>query len=438
MNIEQQNAPETRNRSLRSFRRVFPNRHAILPVIHVESLDQALRNAGIARKEGCDGVFFINHGMAHGRLLEILSASRRALQDWWIGVNCLDLHAVKVFHEMTAEVGGVWVDNAMIDERVTAQQQAESIKSARLESGWEGLYFGGVAFKYQRHVADLARAAHHAMRYMDVVTTSGTGTGQAAACEKIVALRQAMGGHPLAIASGITPDNVSAYLDAADCFLVATGISSSFTDFDRGRVRALVQAVRSVDRNHELGREGENLANGSPQVRSVCFVCEWNEGRSVHLALSTRMQLKAAGSRITVTSAGLSQGGHINALRREFLLNTGVPSAEITGHAATVLDTEHVSCDLILVAERQMQQRILNERPDLRGKVMTVKGFALGYAPDNEALSESESRIEDAGGHSSAEKLALYTELEELAACSAHRLLLIEGTYAEATSNETG
>ena len=47
-----------------------------------------------------------------------------------------------------------------------------------------------------------------------------------------MAVKSAFGDVPLAIASGITPDNVHPYLDYADCYLVATGIGSSFSDLD--------------------------------------------------------------------------------------------------------------------------------------------------------------------------------------------------------------
>lgn len=105
------------------------------------------------------------------------------------------------------------------------------------------LYFGGVAFKYQRHVEDFESACRVATRYMDVVTTSGPGTGHAAEVEKIRRMKAALGVIPLAIASGVTPENVADYLPHADCFLVATGISRSFTELDPARVRSLIAAV---------------------------------------------------------------------------------------------------------------------------------------------------------------------------------------------------
>ncbi len=228
-----------------SFREAFANRHVILPVIHVDSAAQALRNANIASEAGCDGVFLINHGMSHEQLLEIHGLVSGELPGWWIGVNCLDLAPEEVFGKIGRSVAGVWVDNAKIDERVEQQPDAENILRARTEAGWHGLYFGGVAFKYQREVGDLKQAARVAARHMDVVTTSGPGTGQAAFREKISTMKQAIADSPLAIPSGITPENVHDYLDVADCFLVATGISTEFTELDPARVGALVRAVRS-------------------------------------------------------------------------------------------------------------------------------------------------------------------------------------------------
>ena len=54
------------------------------------------------------------------------------------------------------------------------------LQASRESSGWKGLYFGGVAFKAQRLVADelVGKAAAIATRYMDVVTSSGRATGE--------------------------------------------------------------------------------------------------------------------------------------------------------------------------------------------------------------------------------------------------------------------
>jgi predicted TIM-barrel enzyme len=229
--------------SANRYRQTFAGHHAVLPVIHVDSLAQAQRNARIARESGADGAFLINHGMAAEALLNIHNAVAYAQTGWWVGVNCLGMAPEQVFRSVSSKVGGVWIDNAGIEEAQGPQPYAEGVLATRDAHVPASLYFGGVAFKYQRPVADLEAACRVAARYMDVVTTSGPGTGHAAEVEKIRRMKRALVGTPLGIASGITPENVGEYLPHADCFLVATGISRSFTELDAARLLALVQRV---------------------------------------------------------------------------------------------------------------------------------------------------------------------------------------------------
>ena len=401
------------------FREAFTNKHVVLPVIHVESEEQALRNTLVARESGGDGVFLINHVMSPERLLKIFAIVHATHPDWWLGVNCLGLSASGAFNAVSPEVAGIWVDNAEIEEGAANQPAAESIASARCDSGWEGLYFGGVAFKYQRHVQEVAVAARTSSHYMDVVTTSGPGTGREAQRDKIAMMKQAIGDFPLAIASGITPENVRNYLDLADCFLVATGISDTFSELNPARVRELVRNVRLFESSAPEPEGGP----GSPRTSSVCFICEWNEGRSVHLELSVRKLLREAGSKVMTSSAGLSQGGGINPLRRRFLREQGVPEEEITAHRSTLFSELHMDADLILVSELQMKERVLQDHPDLNGRVMTVRGFIKGMTPLDERLTPADAHIEDAAGHTDDEKLVLYAELEVIAKEIVERLL---------------
>ena len=229
------------------FRAVFASRHVVLPVIHVVGVEQALGNARLAREEGADGVFLISHGrVSDDQLLEIYQEVVAGLPGWWAGVNCLSLPVEEVFARVGGRVAGVWVDDALVDERRPEQPSAEVILEVQRRHGWQGLYFGGVAFKYQRAVTNLAQAARNALRYMDVVTTSGPGTGQAADPDKIRTMKEALGETlPLAIASGVSPENVTDYLPHADCFLVATGISYTFEELDPARLRDLVRVVRA-------------------------------------------------------------------------------------------------------------------------------------------------------------------------------------------------
>lgn len=102
--------------------------------------------------------------------------------------------------------------------------------------------FGGVAFKYQRQPLDLKAACEMAVKYMDCVVTSGEGTGIAADVSKISKMREYINGRkPLGLASGVTPDNVKNY--DVDYILVNTGISKTFYDFDKDKIKKLLDMI---------------------------------------------------------------------------------------------------------------------------------------------------------------------------------------------------
>ena len=224
-------------------RNVFSKTHVFLAVIHFESEVQTLRNAKIAEQEGADGIFLINHHLSHRELIRCYENVRTQLPTFWVGLNCLDLGrmAVGIIPKNTA---GLWVDNAGIDDSENPVVEAQRFVAIRERSGWQGLYFGGVAFKYQEEIRDVALAARRAVSFVDVVTTSGSRTGKAADIKKIRHMKEAISTHPLAIASGITPENVREYMPYADCFLVATGISDSHTELNPARVRKLANMLR--------------------------------------------------------------------------------------------------------------------------------------------------------------------------------------------------
>jgi predicted TIM-barrel enzyme len=147
-------------------------------------------------------------------------------------------------------IDAYWADDARIDERRGAAEQAdaEDIRRMRDRSAWQGLYFGGTAFKKQRAVAagQYAEAARLAAQFMDVVCTSGAATGCAAEIGKIKTFRAAIGDRPLALASGITPGNARDYCADVDCFMVATGINDDgdFYNISAAKLTELLATTR--------------------------------------------------------------------------------------------------------------------------------------------------------------------------------------------------
>lgn len=227
----------------------------VTPVIHVLDPAQALSNLEKVVEAGCPGAFLINHDFPMEPFLPMLREIRAAQPEMWLGVNFLAQPGQIAFPVLgELERDGVrfdayWADDARIDERTPTQAEGDEIARIRAASGWTGLYFGGVAFKKQRPVPaeKYAEAARIAVPYMDVVCTSGVATGHEADLGKVHTFREAIGAAPLAIASGITPDNAERYCADVDCFLVATGINhdGDFYNIDPVRLAALLDVTRS-------------------------------------------------------------------------------------------------------------------------------------------------------------------------------------------------
>lgn len=232
-----------------AFSEHFSKSPVLLAVIHVDAKAQALANTIVAFGEGADGVFLINHNMSAGELRDIYLDIRSAFEKEWIGINFLGSPRLRVLKGLAPEsVSGIWSDNAGYGESEDPLRVPRSLDEARQSTpfGKRMLYFGGVSFKHQHDTTDIAAASRSAAEckpYVDVITTSGDKTGKPPTVEKIVAMRQALGTHPLAIASGMTPENIQPFLPHVDAFLVATGISKSFTELDPVRVCAMAKIV---------------------------------------------------------------------------------------------------------------------------------------------------------------------------------------------------
>lgn len=204
-------------------------------VIHASSPKNAVRNVEIAARGGCDGAFLINQGMGAMDVIETLPLLRRRIP--MLGVNLLGWSVSRVILISGGDVDAVWSDDS-----------EGSIEIARRRANWKGLWFGGVCFKYGPNEGAgrgrIFKLVDSCTSEIDVVTTSGPGTGIAAPLEKIQAFRDALGRRPLAVASGITGENVHLYKSLVDHALVGTGIEETFGELDLDKIRDLVRSAR--------------------------------------------------------------------------------------------------------------------------------------------------------------------------------------------------
>lgn len=234
---------------------------AVFPVIHPVSQIEAFRSAEVAVEEGAAGVFLIDQGMRASQVLVLAQVLRRAYPKLVIGVNILQAIPIDVVLADLRRHGVqmLWGDQAPIHHPV----DRERFREARQASGWIGPYFGGIAFKYRDAVprelipAAIAEALY-APAVVDVVTTSGEATGSPPDFDKVRLFRETLDKLPspdgapalLAIASGMTPENVASYVRAGvDATLVATGIEETFGRLDRMKTRDFIATVAAAPRS---------------------------------------------------------------------------------------------------------------------------------------------------------------------------------------------
>jgi hypothetical protein len=219
----------------------------VYPVIHVTGVESAVAEVATAVRHGIAGVFLIDHDADDARLVLSIVAIAEAYPGLFLGANFIRRPIAEALSIMdrstgTAEVlSAIWSDNAGLDALLHDPAQKPPVRPP----GWRGLHFGGVAFKYQAAVpvAQLPRLGELARAHVDVATTSGPGTGMHADLRRLHALREGLGDHPLALASGVTPENVVDYFGLVDHILVATGIARTGGGIDERKLDLLLQNV---------------------------------------------------------------------------------------------------------------------------------------------------------------------------------------------------
>lgn len=224
----------------------------ILPVVHLLDAEHARAQAELALDCGADGVFLISH---HGEDKQVLQLAGQLRHRWtgrhtcvgepaWVGVNLLNTSPLAA-HEFASQLllDGVWLDAPGVNSHGPAKQ-AIKLKD-QLATRPTLAVFGSVAFKFQPEESNPPEAARQAQALGMIPTTSGAGTGIPPTVEKIRTMSEATGA-TLAIASGMTPENVRTYAPLVSHILVATGISRDEHTFDSAKLVRFVREARAA------------------------------------------------------------------------------------------------------------------------------------------------------------------------------------------------
>lgn len=204
----------------------------IIPVIHIVSENQVLTNLETCAKNGISKIFLIDH--SGNRCDKMVPIVRLNAPKMWCGLNFLQGNALEDFQSLNESyynVEALWIDNAGLLKEPD-DVLAKEVDVYRKSKFPTVQYFGGVEFKYQKqpNKFDIEWVYKEAVKYIDVITTSGPGTGRAAELSKLERIRVLIGSHPLAVASGVSYINKSAISKFVDFALVASSITQPGTE----------------------------------------------------------------------------------------------------------------------------------------------------------------------------------------------------------------
>lgn len=222
------------------------HKHLVLPVVHYLDCDTSVEQASLAFSLGADGVFFISHNGANKALYKPATIVKSVHPNKLIGLNLLGespLHALTEVRRL--ELDMVWTDTPGVSSEGLTPLGAE-LQTRLAHMAKKPLFFGSVAFKYQPKEPHPGAAARQAMLAGMLPTTSGTATGSPPSVEKAREMKSAVDDGALAVASGMTPENVVEYLPYFSHFLVATGVSVDEHHFDAKKLEAFVKAVQTA------------------------------------------------------------------------------------------------------------------------------------------------------------------------------------------------
>jgi len=213
----------------------------LFPVIHSKDFEKVVDN--IERTQSyVHGYFLINHNFHSWTFYKLVENVINRFPKINFGINVIDLPFDKLFIDEITSISGlkyIWTDNCGNDWGEFHDRDVERILKAKANRPHLEL-FGGFAFKYQQQPKDISVACVAAEKCVDIITTSGDGTGIEADLSKIQTIWAALNENKrLAIASGITPDNVDKYKPYVDDYLVATGISDDFYTLNTEKTKKL-------------------------------------------------------------------------------------------------------------------------------------------------------------------------------------------------------
>ncbi len=238
------------------FLAAFKERKPIMAMLHLkgdapdEVLERAKRELDVYIEGGVDAVIVEDYFGTYGDMRRALEYIRAAGSEIVYGVNCLNIDAMGF--ELAQEFGAAFVQlDSVVGHVKPRDEEALAAFLDIYRARYDGYVLGGVRFKYQPVLSErsLEEDLAIARGRCDAVAVTQDATGQETSLDKIRAFRAGLGGFPLIVAAGMTPENAHESLRVADGAVVGSYFKDTYRDdgeVSPDHVRVLMDAVRAV------------------------------------------------------------------------------------------------------------------------------------------------------------------------------------------------
>lgn len=218
-------------------------------VIHHDDDLLTIQQASIcAKTKGVHGIFLISHTGQNEEILKQAEIVHDLFPTLEIGVNFLGWSAYDAMKAFAPRqfIRNLWFDSVGVfngQSSAIADQTSDALKHLNKWSSNPRQIFAGVDFKYQVLDLDPIASCKKLVELGFIPTTSGIATGFAPSKKKLENLSAVAGDNGLAVASGITPENISELAPYLNHILVSTGVSTNFFEIDEAKLVALASKI---------------------------------------------------------------------------------------------------------------------------------------------------------------------------------------------------
>jgi hypothetical protein len=215
----------------------------LIPVIRFSTAAAAMANANIARDAGCDGVFLVHPEGEDGLLIPV---TRHIKEEWPAGMVGIHFKNTPAMAALDLSLGNgldmTWTDNISQSNSSEASRVASVLGKLTSHLFFDSIDPSG----FHQKPPDPFEAATKTRRHRMIPATRFSPEDETEEIRKLAILRSAVGNAALAVASGITVENVHALTPYASHLLFASGASDTFFTLDPELTRAMVTQAKKA------------------------------------------------------------------------------------------------------------------------------------------------------------------------------------------------